>query len=83
MNLGGQTTKILDRGSIELLGPYGLEKGLIEISKSFTNLNVGNVANYALFILIGLVFYSISFISLDLNVILIVIIIYLQYLNKK
>ncbi len=83
LNLGGQTTKILDRGSIELLGPYGLEKGLIEISKSFTNLNVGNVANYALFILIGLVFYSISFISLDLNVILIVIIIYLQYLNKK
>ncbi len=27
--LGGQTTKVLDKGSIELLGPYGLEKGLV------------------------------------------------------
>jgi NADH-ubiquinone oxidoreductase chain 5 len=26
--LGGQTTKVLDKGSVELLGPYGLEKGL-------------------------------------------------------
>jgi NADH-ubiquinone oxidoreductase chain 5 len=30
--LGGQTTKVLDKGSVELLGPYGLEKGLINIS---------------------------------------------------
>ena len=29
LNLGGQTTKVLDKGSVELLGPYGLEKGLI------------------------------------------------------
>ena len=25
LKLGGQTTKILDKGSVELLGPYGLE----------------------------------------------------------
>jgi NADH-ubiquinone oxidoreductase chain 5 len=30
--LGGQTTKVIDKGSVELLGPYGLEKGLINIS---------------------------------------------------
>src|SRR5277367_135186 len=29
LNLGGQTTKVLDRGSVELLGPFGLEKGLL------------------------------------------------------
>ncbi|KNE86729.1 hypothetical protein PSTG_19907, partial [Puccinia striiformis f. sp. tritici PST-78] len=26
LELGGQTTKVLDKGSIELVGPYGLEK---------------------------------------------------------
>ena len=29
LKLGGQTTKVVDKGSIELIGPYGLEKGLI------------------------------------------------------
>src|SRR5690606_5661005 len=29
--LGGQTVKILDKGSIEMIGPYGLEKGLLYI----------------------------------------------------
>jgi NADH-ubiquinone oxidoreductase chain 5 len=27
LKLGGQTTKVIDKGSVELLGPYGLEKG--------------------------------------------------------
>jgi NADH-ubiquinone oxidoreductase chain 5 len=26
LKLGGQTTKVIDKGSVELLGPYGLEK---------------------------------------------------------
>src|SRR3954463_630893 len=30
LDLGGQITKILDKGSIELLGPFGLEKVLIK-----------------------------------------------------
>lgn len=30
LDLGGQLTKILDKGSIELLGPFGLEKVLIK-----------------------------------------------------
>jgi NADH-ubiquinone oxidoreductase chain 5 len=33
LNLGGKTTKILDKGSIELLGPLGFEKILFLISK--------------------------------------------------
>ena len=57
LNLGGQTTKILDKGSIELIGPYGLEKSLIIISKNITKLNNGIVTNYALFIVMGFISY--------------------------
>jgi NADH-ubiquinone oxidoreductase chain 5 len=57
LELGGQTTKVLDKGSIELLGPYGLEKGLIKFSKAIGKLNSSIVTNYALFIFIGFVFY--------------------------
>ena len=32
LKLGSQTTKVLDKGSIELIGPYGLELGLIKLS---------------------------------------------------
>jgi NADH-ubiquinone oxidoreductase chain 5 len=55
--LGEQTTKILDKGSIELCGPFGLEKGLIYSSKNISSLNTSIVTNYALFILVGLIFY--------------------------
>jgi len=58
LNMGGQTTKILDKGSIELLGPFGLEKLLIKISKIISSLNAGVVTNYALFILIGFIAYT-------------------------
>ena len=55
--LGGQTTKLLDKGSVELLGPYGLEKGLISLSKTISRLDTGIVTSYALYILIGLISY--------------------------
>lgn len=57
LKLGGQTTKVLDKGSIEYLGPYGLELGLISLSKKIANLDTGVVTSYALYILIGLLFY--------------------------
>src|SRR5439155_16750408 len=57
LDLGGQTTKVIDKGSIELIGPFGLEKGLINLSKSITNLNTGNITSYALYILIGFLLY--------------------------
>jgi NADH-ubiquinone oxidoreductase chain 5 len=57
--LGGLSTKIIDKGSVELLGPYGLEIGLINISKRLSNLDTGIVTSYALYILIGLIFYLI------------------------
>ena len=58
IKLGGQTTKILDKGSVELLGPYGLEVVLLWLSKTISSLNSGIITNYALYILIGLIFYN-------------------------
>ena len=57
LKLGGQTTKILDKGSVELLGPFGLEKGLLALSKTISTLDTGVITSYALYILIGLMFY--------------------------
>ncbi len=70
LNLGGQTTKVLDKGSVELLGPYGLEKGLLKLSKSLSSLDTGVITSYALYILIGSILYIlmpyISFIDISL-----------------
>jgi hypothetical protein len=75
LNLGGQTTKILDKGSIELLGPYGLQRGFTILSKAITNLNKGIVTEYGLYNLIGLI--ALMFIpflkSLDMNTIILTI----------
>jgi NADH-ubiquinone oxidoreductase chain 5 len=57
LKLGGQTTKVLDKGSIELIGPFGLEKGLTNLSKNIGSLDTGVITSYALYILIGLIFY--------------------------
>jgi len=57
LRLGGQTTKVLDKGSVELIGPYGLEKGLITLSRNIASLDTGVITSYALYILIGLIFY--------------------------
>jgi NADH-ubiquinone oxidoreductase chain 5 len=60
LNMGGQTTKILDKGSVELLGPYGLEKGLISLSRNITSLDTGIITSYALYILIGFILYLLT-----------------------
>jgi NADH-ubiquinone oxidoreductase chain 5 len=74
LKLGGQTTKILDKGSVELLGPYGLEKGLITLSDNISSLNTGVITSYALYILIGLIFYVlIPYLSIFDNSILLLI----------
>jgi NADH-ubiquinone oxidoreductase chain 5 len=72
--LGGQTTKVLDKGSVELLGPYGLEKGLINLSLNIIRLDTGVITSYALYILIGLIFYIlIPYLSLFDNSLLLLI----------
>ena len=39
------------------LGPYGLEKGLLSLSNNLGKLSTGVITTYALYILIGLIFY--------------------------
>jgi len=55
LHLGGQTTKVLDRGCLELIGPFGAERLLINLSKSLNALSTGAVTSYALYILIGFI----------------------------
>src|SRR6201996_511487 len=57
LKLGGQTTKIIDKGSIELIGPYGLELGLLNLSKNMAKLDTYVITTYALYILIGFLLY--------------------------
>lgn len=74
LSLGGQTTKVLDKGSIEYLGPYGLETALTYLSNNISKLDSGIITSYALYILAGLIFYLfISYISTFENIILIII----------
>jgi NADH-ubiquinone oxidoreductase chain 5 len=47
----------MDKGSVEKFGPYGLENKITEISKSINVLSTGVVTSYALYILVGLIFY--------------------------
>jgi hypothetical protein len=75
LKLGGQTTKVIDKGSVEYLGPYGLEKGLLNISNNIARLNTGVITSYALYILIGLIGYLLfsSYINSS-NIILVLVI---------
>jgi NADH-ubiquinone oxidoreductase chain 5 len=74
LSLGGQTTKVLDKGSVEYLGPYGLETALTYLSNNISKLDSGIITSYALYILAGLIFYLfITYISTFENIILIII----------
>jgi NADH-ubiquinone oxidoreductase chain 5 len=57
LKLGGQTTKVLDKGSVEYIGPYGLEVSLLYLSNNISKLDSGVITSYALYILSGLILY--------------------------
>jgi NADH-ubiquinone oxidoreductase chain 5 len=57
LDIGGQTTRILDKGSIEWIGPYGIGVVLQKVSKIMSSLHKGVVTDYALYILIAVCFY--------------------------
>ena len=75
LKLGGQTTKVIDKGSIELIGPYGLEKGLVALSRNISKLDTGVITSYALYILVGLTFYILIpyLYTMDNNLLIIVL----------
>ena len=84
LKLGGQTTKVLDKGSVELLGPFGLEKGLLTLSSNLSKLDTGVITSYALYILIGLIFYILTpYLSLTDSSLLLLVIFGLFTLNSE
>jgi NADH-ubiquinone oxidoreductase chain 5 len=84
LKLGGQTTKVLDKGSVELLGPFGLEKGLLSLSKNISGLDTGVVTSYALYILVGLIFYIlIAYFYLFDNSLLLLLLLSLFIINNS
>lgn len=82
LKLGGQTTNVMDKGSVEIFGPLGLERKLTSLSKSINSLSTGIVTSYALYILVGLIFYiSVLFLSEHLNDYIPLLIILFSILN--
>ena len=82
--LGGHTTKVLDKGSVELIGPFGLEKILLNASRNIATLDTGVITSYALYILIGLVFYMLMpYLHLiNSNILLIIVFALISSLSK-
>lgn len=74
LKLGGQLNRILDKGSVELIGPFGLEKGLLILGKNIASLDSGVITSYALYILTGLIFYLIVPVILSVDESLLILI---------
>lgn len=53
---GYAISKQIDRGVIELVGPYGLSNSIIKIAKDIAKLDSGVITTYALYITIGFLF---------------------------
>jgi len=84
LKLGGQTTKILDKGSIEYIGPFGLEIALTSLSKNISKLDSGIITSYALYILSGLIIYILIFyISFSENTLILLILFGLLYIASS
>jgi NADH-ubiquinone oxidoreductase chain 5 len=83
LSLGSQTTKIIDKGSIEYIGPYGLEVGLLYLSNKISKLDSGIITSYALFILSGLILYLFVWNNLITNEVLVIILINLFFITIK
>jgi len=62
--------KQIDRGAIELLGPYGLAKTFTETGTNIAKLDTGIITTYSLYITIGLlllIFLVFSPVLVDIN----------------
>jgi NADH-ubiquinone oxidoreductase chain 5 len=73
LKLGGQTTKVLDKGSIEYLGPYGLENGLLNLSKTLAKLGNEVIPTYGLYVLLGLEAYLLFSIFVDAYIFILIV----------
>ena len=57
LKLGGQTTKEMDKGSVECVGPYGIMTILYDWSIKLSIPSTGQITDYALYIVVGTVYY--------------------------
>ncbi|KAI8574920.1 hypothetical protein K450DRAFT_181574 [Umbelopsis ramanniana AG] len=57
LNFGYTTNKTLDRGVIELVGPYGLVNVFKNASTKITTLDTGFIPSYAMYIFSGLIVF--------------------------
>ena len=80
LKLGGQTTKELDNGSVEYIGPYGLEISLNSLSNRLAKLDTGTITSYALYILVGLISYIFIPSVLNNSILIVVVILLFGYL---
>ena len=70
LNLGYNITfKLIDRGILEIVGPYGLVTNINKISKEVSKVQSGLVYHYALLMIIGLTFYiTILIIGIEIEI---------------
>lgn len=55
LELGLVTSKVLDRGMIEKIGPFGLTESLSNTSRQIATLDTGQITSYALYIILGFI----------------------------
>ena len=55
LQLGHIISKVMDRGVIELVGPYGLTKSLGNTANNVSSYDTGVITSYALYIILGLI----------------------------
>ncbi len=74
------TYKLIDKGIIEFFGPYGLLQLFSNWSKKITFLQTGYIYHYSLLIFLSLLFFiSILLISLQINIINLIFLIFIYY----
>jgi NADH-ubiquinone oxidoreductase chain 5 len=78
LSLAYSLNKNLDRGALELIGPYGLSLSLYRLSNNITKADTGLITNYSLYMFIALTFYLIiSYLNVQTNLLLSLLIIWI------
>jgi NADH-ubiquinone oxidoreductase chain 5 len=84
------TYKIIDRGFIEMVGPFGLSKLVLNNSKILSKLQTGSFYDYAFWMFGGLMFMSLGFecylfcnILFDSSLIFLFFVVFLFFVNNK
>jgi len=70
LNLGYKISKVLDRGIIEMIGPYGLSHTLTNTGKNISKLDTGIITTYSIYItlsLLSLIFLIFAPILIDIS----------------